>query len=334
MAIIEDRENYQVDGFLMKEWVVPDPDTPPFEHEIGKFELDNWHLVVQGEEVPDPVDPPDPPDPEPPVERAALWNRALPDNMPDDWKTLVGQAMDKWEEFIRPNENYAAEDFPDGVIQITRFENDDPVDGAFAAAGPLTWEDDYPYRTRTGQLLRGTAWDTLDNDPDRLETLVHELGHIMGLACIGSTPNSPFDEIPNWSDQGLIEPGTHYANLLSLWNQASGSTNALLAINGGFVGNNVANGPDSNWDAHWFAYVDKEVDGVTYRGVKNDIMCPATKATPEINIITQLSLTHLEALGYEVFGEPEGEPDFTPLRSQDQYRLFGTNGNCYIAPTN
>ena len=49
--IVEDRENYRVDGFLMKDWVVPTPDTPPFEHEIGVFKLDNWHTVVQGEEV-------------------------------------------------------------------------------------------------------------------------------------------------------------------------------------------------------------------------------------------------------------------------------------------
>ena len=33
--IVETRENYQVDGFLMKDWTVPDDDTPPFEHEIG-----------------------------------------------------------------------------------------------------------------------------------------------------------------------------------------------------------------------------------------------------------------------------------------------------------
>lgn len=49
--IVEDRENYRVDGYLMKDWSVPDPDTPPFEHEIGKFELADWHTVVRGEEV-------------------------------------------------------------------------------------------------------------------------------------------------------------------------------------------------------------------------------------------------------------------------------------------
>lgn len=46
--IVEDRENYQVDGYLMGDWTVPDPDTPPFEHEIGKFELADWHTIVVG----------------------------------------------------------------------------------------------------------------------------------------------------------------------------------------------------------------------------------------------------------------------------------------------
>ena len=267
-----------------------------------------------------------------PRDRAVLWNRNLPENMPDDWKDLVNKAMDKWEEFIQPNANYTTEDFPDGTLQITRFVDDDPVEGAFAAAGPLTWENTYPYRTITGQLLEGSAWGDLTNEADQLETVVHELGHILGLACIGSIPDSPFTAINNWNEDGLIEPGSHYANLLSLWNQKSGGTGTLLPINGGFVNNDVSQGPAENYDAHWLAYLDKTVDGVRYIGVKNDIMCPGTKVTPEINIITDLTLTHLKALGYEVIKEAEGEPDFTPLRDKSDYRLFGTNGNCVALP--
>lgn len=260
-----------------------------------------------------------------PYPRASLFDRSEVANMPSDIASLVNECMDKWERFIKPNAIYTTQNAPNGLIKIV-FSNE-INQGSFASmiVDGTGVNTNYPYQIREGTLKLGSGWSQLTTRADQLETILHELGHALGFACMHSVGwTYPWNGIP-FHVNGLITPASHYANLLSLWNQKAGTSGSLLPINGGWINNDVANGPDNKWDAHWFSYGSKTVDGVRYQGVKNDIMCPGTRSTPEINIITEITLEHARTLGYEVIASAEGAADFTDLRSNEEYTFFG---NC------
>ena len=95
--IVEDRENYRVDGYLMKDWVVPTPDTPPFEFEMNSFELDAWHDVIEGKITPDPDPDPDPDERSSAIATNTALNFTNPDSLtiPDGSAELVQAAFNR-----------------------------------------------------------------------------------------------------------------------------------------------------------------------------------------------------------------------------------------------
>jgi len=342
MAIIEDRENYQVDGFLMKEWVVPDPDTPPFEHEIGKFELDNWHLVVQGEEVPDPVDPPDPPDPEPPDpepgERssAIATNDALNFTNPDGLTVPAGS-----EELVQAAFNRAVEAW-NGLITVSGEMRDIVLaaEPSFAGlqvtemrwsdaglAGCVQSTDDFIpqgdaddirmignrcfFVVNINQLTTaGGDW----GEDDMVTVMKHELCHGLGIGRwrfeIGGNV-APVD--PEWLLNGNVYDLAllAYRDITSV-NAATGTPLENLG-GAGTIG------------AHWERRA-RIINGVNYRGLSDELMVGG--ASPGARrVISSVTLENLRELGYTIIGEPEGVPVLGRLSdpvdsSETQYTCF------------
>lgn len=316
--IVEDRENYRVDGYLMKDWVVPDPDTPPFEHDLEKFELEDWHAIVQGVDLLNPDPDPDP-EPEPDDRSSAIaTNTALnftnPDSLtiPDGSADLVqrafNRAVEAWNDLVTVSgvmrDKVLAVDADFAGLQVSemRWVNS-------GLAGCIQSSDDFvPHGDADDIRMIGTTCIFVVNvnqlttaggdwgEDDMVTVMKHELCHGMGIGrwdfAIGGNV-APSD--PEWLLDGNVYDLAllAYQNITSV-NAATGTP--LENVGGaGTIG------------SHWERRA-RIINGVNYRGLSDELMVGG--ASPGARrVISSVTLENLRELGYTIIGEPEGVPN-------------------------
>ena len=325
--IVEDRENYRVDGYLMKDWVVPDPDTPPFEHDLEKFELEDWHAIVQGVDLLNPDPDPDP-EPEPDDRSSAIaTNTALnftnPDSLtiPDGSADLVqrafNRAVEAWNDLVTVSgvmrDKVLAVDADFAGLQVSemRWVNS-------GLAGCIQSSDDFvPHGDADDIRMIGTTCIFVVNvnqlttaggdwgEDDMVTVMKHELCHGMGIGrwdfAIGGNV-APSD--PEWLLDGNVYDLAllAYQNITSV-NAATGTP--LENVGGaGTIG------------SHWERRA-RIINGVNYRGLSDELMVGG--ASPGARrVISSVTLENLRELGYTIIGEPEGTPVLgRSIRSDD-----------------
>ena len=139
----------------------------------------------------------------------------------------------------------------------------------------------------------GGAW----NEDDFVVVMKHEICHGLGLGRWQFDPsiggNVPAED-PEW----LLD-GTAYDLSLAAYQNVTNLTAA--------VGTPVENvGAAGTQGVHW-ERLRRTVDGINYRGLSDELMVGG--ASPGARrIISSVTLSYLEEIGYTVIGEPEGVP--------------------------
>ena len=315
--IVKDRENYRVDGYLMKDWIVPDPDTPPFEHEIEKFELEDWHAVVQGQDLlnpdPDPDPEPEPGDRSPALATNAALNFTNPNGLtiPDGSAELVqaafNRAVEAWNELVTVSgvmrDIVLAADADFAGLQVSEMRwVDSGLAGCIQSVADFIPQGDADDIRMIGTscifVVNVNRLTTAGGDwgeDDMVTVMKHELCHGMGIGrwdfAIGGNV-APTD--PEW----LLDGNVYDLALLAYQNVTSvnAATGTPLENVGG------AGTIGSHWERRA-----RIINGVNYRGLSDELMVGG--ASPGARrVISSITLENLRELGYTIIGEPEGTP--------------------------